>query len=85
KRSALYGENTVKIVSMHSSKGLEFGFVVIPRLHEMPVQGEDEADEMRLLYVAMTRAVDRLVMTHQTHPGFTERLQEAVAQVQASL
>ncbi|MBH3364179.1 MULTISPECIES: 3'-5' exonuclease [unclassified Pseudomonas] len=85
KRSALYGENTVKIVSMHSSKGLEFGFVVIPRLHEMPVQGEDEADEMRLLYVAMTRAVDRLVMTHQTHSGFTERLQEAVAQVQASL
>jgi len=84
-RTKLYAENSVKVVSMHSSKGLEFGFVMIPRLHEMPGKDEDEADEMRLLYVAMTRAVDRLVMSHQGQSGFTERLGEAVAQVKASL
>ncbi|MFP3405158.1 3'-5' exonuclease [Pseudomonas sp. SIMBA_065] len=84
-RTKLYAHHSVKIVSMHSSKGLEFGFVMIPRLHEMPAKGEDEADEMRLLYVAMTRAVDRLVMSHQGESGFTERLGEAIAQVKASL
>lgn len=85
KRKTLYAHDSVKVVSMHSSKGLEFGFVMIPRLHEMPAQGEDEVDEMRLLYVAMTRAVDRLVMSHQTHSGFTERLEEAINQVKANL
>ncbi|MDR6712151.1 hypothetical protein J2W83_001746 [Pseudomonas hunanensis] len=84
-RTKLYAHQSVKVVSMHSSKGLEFGFVMIPRLHEMPARGEDEADEMRLLYVAMTRAVDRLVMSHQGQSGFTERLGEAVAQVKAIL
>ena len=84
-RTKLYAHPSVKIVSMHSSKGLEFGFVMMPRLHEMPAKGEDEADEMRLLYVAMTRAVDRLVMSHQGESGFTERLGEAIAQVKASL
>ncbi|ANF88369.1 hypothetical protein A7J50_5029 [Pseudomonas antarctica] len=45
-RSALYGnEDAVKIVSMHSSKGLEFGLVVlVPGLGDMPKKGEDEAD-----------------------------------------
>ncbi|NIF27666.1 AAA family ATPase [Pantoea sp. Tr-811] len=84
-RNKLYAHNSVKVVSMHSSKGLEFGFVVIPRLHEMPAQGEDEVDEMRLLYVAMTRGVDRLVMSHQGASGFTERLGEALTQVRAVL
>lgn len=63
-RCTLYGsEESVKIVSMHSSKGLEFGLVLIPCLGDMAKKGEEEADEARLLYVAMTRAIDRLVMT----------------------
>ncbi|HSX71264.1 MAG TPA: 3'-5' exonuclease [Pseudomonas sp.] len=78
-RSQLYtDEDAVKIVSMHSSKGLEFGLVMIPGLGEMPKKGEPEADEARLLYVAMTRAIDRLVMTHQGHSAFTRRVQETI-------
>ncbi|NMG66796.1 AAA family ATPase [Azoarcus indigens] len=85
-RSALYGEEaTVKIVSMHSSKGLEFGLVLIPELDEMPKNGEDEADEARLLYVAMTRATERLVMTYREHSSFTRRVQDAIAGVRARL
>jgi len=81
-RGELYGsEDSVKIVSMHSSKGLEFGLVLIPGLGEMPKKGEAEADEARLLYVAMTRAIDRLVMTYQVHSDFTRRVQEAIGGV----
>ena len=85
-RSELYGsEDSVKIVSMHSSKGLEFGLVLIPGLGEMPKKGEAEADEARLLYVAMTRAIDRLVMTYQEHSDFTKRVQEAIGGVKEGL
>lgn len=81
-RGELYcNEDSVKIVSMHSSKGLEFGLVLIPGLGEMPKKGEAEADEARLLYVAMTRAIDRLVMTYQGHSDFTRRVQEAIGGV----
>jgi len=72
-RAQLYdAEDSVKIVSMHSSKGLEFGLVLIPGLGEMPKQSEPEADEARLLYVAMTRAIDRLVMTYQKPSVFSK-------------
>src|SRR5690606_41296208 len=63
---------------MHSSKGLEFGLVVIPMLGQMPDPREDEADEARLLYVAMTRAIDRLLMTYQQASDFTQRVQKAI-------
>lgn len=85
-KSALYGEtDSVKVVSMHSSKGLEFGLVVIPFLGEMPKPGEPEPDEARLLYVAMTRAIDRLVMTYQAPSDFTRRIQESIAGVRERL
>lgn len=85
-RSELYGSaDSVKIVSMHSSKGLEFGLVLIPGLGEMPKKGEAEADEARLLYVAMTRAIDRLVMTYQAHSDFTKRVQDAIGGVREGL
>lgn len=39
-RGTLYGsEDAVMIVSLHSSKGLEFGLVLVPDLGEMPKKG----------------------------------------------
>lgn len=85
-RSTLYGaEDAVKIVSMHSSKGLEFGMVLIPGLGDMPKKGEDEVDEARLLYVAMTRAIDRLVMTYRAPSSFTLRIQDSIGSVRQHL
>jgi hypothetical protein len=85
-RGALYGsEDAVKIVSMHSSKGLEFGLVLIPSLGEMPKKGEAEADEARLLYVAMTRPFDRLVMTCREHSRFTRRINDSIMGVRQQL
>lgn len=85
-KNELYdAEDSVKIVSMHSSKGLEFGLVLIPGLGEMPKAGEPEAMEARLLYVAMTRAIDRLVMTYREHSAFTRRVQESISGVRERL
>lgn len=59
-------EDAVRCMSVHQSKGLEFGTVFVANLVEgcMPYQrAVDEGnleEETRLFYVAMTRAMDRL-------------------------
>lgn len=83
-RGDLYKDSDeIKIVSMHSSKGLEFGLVLIPSLHEMP--SKQETTEARLLYVAMTRAIDRLVMTYRSPTNFTEQLVSSIDEVRRHL
>jgi DNA helicase-2/ATP-dependent DNA helicase PcrA len=64
-------EDGVRILSMHSSKGLEFPNVficccedgVIPHRRSIDENPENMDEERRLFYVAMTRAEDRLVLT----------------------
>jgi hypothetical protein len=72
---------SVKLLTMHSSKGLEFPLVVIPGLGYMPHAKEDPAAEARLLYVAMTRAIERLILTAHRNSAFVERLAEAIERV----
>lgn len=70
----------IKIVSMHSAKGLEFDVVIIPLMNDSsmpylppkcaPEQVEDELERERsLMYVAMTRARNSLVMTYSGIPS----------------
>ncbi|WP_199747277.1 DEAD/DEAH box helicase [Corallococcus sp. AB049A] len=56
-------EASVKVLTFHSSKGLEFPVVAIPRLKRPAAEHPDAKKEARLLYVAMTRAMDQLVLT----------------------
>jgi hypothetical protein len=70
--------DSVKVMSMHSSKGLEFPVVLIPCLDGMPAANEEVTVEAKLLYVAMTRATERLVMTHHAGSLFVERLRESL-------
>ncbi len=70
--------DSLKILSMHSSKGLEFPVVFLPCLDAMPVPSQEEAAEAKLLYVAMTRAMERLHMTHHARSGFVDRVRVAV-------
>ncbi len=58
---------------------------MIPGLGEMPKKGEAEVDEARLLYVAMTRAIDRLVMTYREHSSFSRRIQDSINSVREHL
>ena len=78
-------KDSVKIVSMHSSKGLEFPLVIIPGLGEMPAADGDEAAEARLLYVAMTRATERLLLIHRHDSVFSKRIRDSINEVQAQL
>jgi UvrD-like helicase C-terminal domain/Nuclease-related domain/AAA domain len=72
-------QDTVKLITMHSSKGLEFPFVVIPDVGYLPDEKCEMADEVRLLYVAMTRATSSLMMTSHRKSQFTEKLQAAIS------
>ena len=75
--------NSVKLVTMHSSKGLEFALVGIPGLGAALKDGDAVEDEARLLYVAMTRATHELVMTCDGMTSHTEKLQRAMSVLQA--
>jgi len=55
-------DDTVKFLTMHSCKGLEFSLVAIPGVGRAAVDGKRKDEEARLLYVAMTRATKELVM-----------------------
>jgi len=72
------GGNSVKVVTMHSSKGLEFPLVCIPGAGAPHKKEESIEDEARLLYVAMTRATRQLVMTYGPTSHFSARLQAAL-------
>ncbi len=77
--------DTIKLLTMHSSKGLEFAFVAIPLLGAMPRDDADEVEEARLLYVAMTRATERLLLTHHDESAFTRRIRASINDVQRQL
>ena len=55
-------EDTIKVLTMHASKGLEFPVVALVGVGQMPAEGEDERKEARLFYVGATRATQRLVI-----------------------
>jgi Nuclease-related domain/UvrD-like helicase C-terminal domain/AAA domain len=65
---------SVKLMTMHSCKGLEFANVIIPGLGYLPRQNSIPADDARLLYVAMTRSTHRLMMSYDRESDFVRRL-----------
>ena len=68
------GKNGVKLMTVHSSKGLEFKYVFVcgleadlfphKKMSESKKSGEDAEEERRLFYVAITRAGKKLFLTH---------------------
>ncbi|MBS0225715.1 MAG: NERD domain-containing protein [Proteobacteria bacterium] len=79
------GEASIKLITLHSSKGLEFGLVIIPEIGSMPTKNEAPEDEARLLYVGMTRALNELVITYHGESNFVEKLEHAVSGSRRSL
>jgi Nuclease-related domain/AAA domain/UvrD-like helicase C-terminal domain len=53
----------LKLLTLHSAKGLEFPLVVVAGLQALPFKGEPMDEALRLLYVAMTRATRELVLS----------------------
>ena len=66
--------DTIKLLTMHASKGLEFPVVALSGAGQMPEDGQDEADEARLFYVAATRATQRLIVPLSGAGKFAARL-----------
>ncbi|HYC57859.1 MAG TPA: 3'-5' exonuclease, partial [Candidatus Binatia bacterium] len=65
-------EQAVTLMTVHNSKGLEFGHVfligmeegIFPHSRSVDEEGRGVEEERRLCYVGMTRAMQRLWMTH---------------------
>lgn len=85
KRELFASGDTVKLLTIHSSKGLEFPFVAIPGLGALPHPAKEESEEARLLYVAMTRATEQLLLVHHTESEFTRRIRASINEVQEQL
>lgn len=78
KHSYSSADDSIKLMTMHSSKGLEFPMVCIPGIGTHLKDGDDLQDEARLIYVAMTRATHELVMTHGETSMLAEKMQRAM-------
>jgi DNA helicase-2/ATP-dependent DNA helicase PcrA len=65
-------EDVVKLMTMHNAKGLEFSVVFLVALEEgifpsyRSESSEDVEEERRLMYVAITRAKDKLYLTNSS-------------------
>lgn len=68
----------VQVMTLHASKGLEFDNVWIMGLEEgsLPHVDAHEEDERRLLYVGMTRARHRLILSSAVEEGPASRFLE---------
>jgi hypothetical protein len=67
------GADTIKVLTMHACKGLEFPVVALVGAGQMP--GEEEPqDEARLFYVGATRATHKLLITVSGEGEFGKRL-----------
>ncbi len=54
--------DSIKVMTLHVSKGLEVPVVALVGAGRMPAEGEDEREEARLFYAGATRATQRLVI-----------------------
>lgn len=79
-----WSQPSVKLLTLHSAKGLEFKLVVLAGLQAMPQKDQPLEEEMRLVYVGMTRATEQLVMTAHADSAVVARVREAIASVARS-
>jgi superfamily I DNA/RNA helicase len=69
---------SVKLLTMHSAKGLEFPHVFLVGLQAMPLRHDSEEAALRLLYVAMTRATHRLTLSCHGDSPIVQRARDAL-------
>lgn len=77
------GADSVKLMTMHSSKGLEFPVVAVSGVGYMPGDGADKVSEAKLLYVAMTRSTEKLLLTSHRETEFLEQLKGSLGETDA--
>ncbi|MDB5871057.1 MAG: hypothetical protein JWQ07_499 [Ramlibacter sp.] len=80
-RRAADSTPSVKLTTLHSSKGLEFPVVFVVALEELEGAESKRLDELRLLYVGMTRATHRLGLTAMGTTKLTSHVEQALERV----
>lgn len=74
KKAFCFTQDSVKLMTIHSSKGLEFPMVIVAGLGYLPTKNLDIVTEAKLLYVAMTRSTEKLLLTTHCDTEFTRIL-----------
>jgi hypothetical protein len=64
----------VRLLSMHTAKGLEFPCVGVAGLGLLGRHGESVEDGVRLTYVAVTRATHEVLLTYSSESALVQRL-----------
>lgn len=72
-------EDKVTVLSMHSSKGLEFPRVIMMGVGQVKDDEEQRSQNARLLYVGMTRAQECLLVTTSNENEYSRKMLEALA------
>jgi hypothetical protein len=72
----LLDKGCVRLLTMHASKGLEFDSVAIPDLGCMPYSKAPPDEEAKLLYVALTRSTDTLLVSYHRESDFTRQCEQ---------
>jgi superfamily I DNA/RNA helicase len=71
----------INILTVQSSKGLEFKSVILIGLGQLDASETKTPHHMKLLYVGMTRAKERLLITASARNHFTEKLSSMTSPV----
>ena len=69
---------SVKLLSMHSCKGLEFPRVFVLGLQALPMKDDSIEDAVRLLYVAITRATHELTLSTHGSSVIVDRVRASI-------
>ena len=72
---------SVKLLTLHSAKGLEFAWVFLASLQALPMPTESLDEALRLLDVAMTRATQQLVLSAHGDSAVVQRVRQALQTV----
>ena len=69
----------IKIQTIHASKGLQYRAVVLLWADRLPrnFPDTDSVEEVKLMYVALTRPEDYLFITHSQQSPFIDRIRQS--------
>lgn len=81
RRGEARDEEAVTLTTLHSSKGLEFPVVLIVALNLLETRDEEFAEEVRLLYVGMTRATHQLHLSASGASPFADSVEASIARL----
>lgn len=79
KRAYDPNQDCVSVMTLHSSKGLEFDRVIMVGVGQIKEDDEREAQDARLLYVGMTRAQECLLVTTSADNRFSRHMIEVLS------